>query len=97
MNRISASPMVLRVVALAITVMMMLVIAFTAAHQSEARRGHHHNRGHHNRGHVQDCDQATVNTGGGDFLLPFKHQYPTTGPINVGGQNAICIDQAHRR
>ena len=91
MNRISASPMVLRLVAFAIAAMMMLVIAFSAAQQSDARRGHH-NRGHHNRGHVQDCDQATVNTGG----LPFANQY-FPGPINVGGQNAICIDQGHRR
>ena len=30
-------------------------------------------------GFLQDCDQATVNTG--------------IVPINVGGQNAICISQ----
>jgi hypothetical protein len=44
------------------------------------RRRRNHNR--HNHGHggfVQDCDQATVNTGG--------------VPVNVGGQNAICIRQ----
>jgi hypothetical protein len=40
------------------------------------------NRNRHNNGgggFLQDCDQATVNTG----ILP----------INVGGQNAICIRQ----
>jgi len=44
------------------------------------RRRRNHNR--HNHGHggfVQDCDQATVNTG--------------IVPVNVGGQNAICIRQ----
>ena len=39
------------------------------------RRNRHRNGG----GFVQDCDQATVNTG----LVP----------VNVGGQNAICISQ----
>ena len=39
------------------------------------RRNRHHNAG----GFVQDCDQATVNTG--------------VVPVNVGGQNAICINQ----
>ena len=37
------------------------------------------NRHHHGHGFVQDCDQATVNTG--------------VVPVNVGGQNAICINQ----
>ena len=37
------------------------------------------NRHHHGHGFVQDCDQATVNTG--------------IVPVNVGGQNAICINQ----
>jgi len=37
------------------------------------------NRNHGGDGFVQDCDQATVNTG----ILP----------INVGGQNAICSMQ----
>jgi len=39
------------------------------------RRNRHRNGG----GFVQDCDQATVNTG--------------VVPVNVGGQNAICISQ----
>ena len=39
------------------------------------RRNRHRNGG----GFVQDCDQATVNTG--------------VVPVNVGGQNAICIMQ----
>ena len=34
---------------------------------------------HHGGGFLQDCDSAVVNTG----VLP----------INVGGQNAICIAQ----
>ena len=34
---------------------------------------------HHGGGFHQDCDQATVNTG--------------VVPVNVGGQNAICIAQ----
>ena len=37
------------------------------------------NRGGGGGGFLQDCDQATVNTG--------------IVPINVGGQNAICISQ----
>jgi len=37
------------------------------------------NRGGGGGGFLQDCDQATVNTG--------------IVPINVGGQNAICIAQ----
>jgi hypothetical protein len=37
------------------------------------------NRNHGGGGFVQDCDQATVNTG--------------VAPVNVGGQNAICIRQ----
>ena len=41
------------------------------------RRRRNHNRG--GGGFVQDCDQATVNTG--------------VAPVNVGGQNAICIRQ----
>jgi hypothetical protein len=41
----------------------------------EMRRRNRRRRG----GHLQDCDQATVNTG--------------IVPINVGGQNAICIRQ----
>jgi hypothetical protein len=40
------------------------------------RRRNRHNGG---GGFLQDCDQATVNTG--------------IVPINVGGQNAICIRQ----
>ena len=40
-------------------------------------RNRHHGGG--GGGFLQDCDQATVNTG----VLP----------INVGGQNAICISQ----
>ena len=36
-------------------------------------------RNHGGGGFLQDCDQATVNTG--------------IVPINVGGQNAICISQ----
>jgi len=43
-----------------------------------SRRRRNHNRGH-GGGFLQDCDQASVNTG----ILP----------INVGGQNAICIAQ----
>ena len=39
------------------------------------RRNRHRNGG----GFVQDCDQASVNTG--------------VVPVNVGGQNAICINQ----
>ena len=44
-----------------------------------SRRNRRRNRRHHAGGFLQDCDQATVNTG----ILP----------INVGGQNAICISQ----
>ena len=44
-----------------------------------SRRNRRRNRRHHAGGFLQDCDQATVNTG----ILP----------INVGGQNAICIRQ----
>ena len=40
------------------------------------RRRNRHNGG---GGFLQDCDQASVNTG----ILP----------INVGGQNAICLSQ----
>jgi len=40
-------------------------------------RRRRHNRGH--GGFVQDCDQASVNTG----ILP----------VNLGGQNAICLSQ----
>jgi len=43
-----------------------------------SRRRRNHNRGH-GGGFLQDCDQASVNTG----ILP----------INVGGQNAICSMQ----
>jgi len=44
------------------------------------RRRRNHNRGHGGGGgFLQDCDSAFVNTG----VLP----------INVGGQNAICINQ----
>ena len=42
------------------------------------RRRRNHNRGH-GGGFLQDCDQATVNTG--------------IVPVNVGGQNAICLSQ----
>ena len=41
----------------------------------EMRRRRRRNRG----GFLQDCDQATVNTG----ILP----------VNLGGQNAICLAQ----
>jgi hypothetical protein len=44
-----------------------------------SRRNRRRNRHHGGGGFLQDCDQATVNTG----VLP----------INVGGQNAICIRQ----
>jgi hypothetical protein len=40
------------------------------------RRRRRHNRG---GGFLQDCDQASVNTG----LVP----------VNLGGQNAICLAQ----
>jgi hypothetical protein len=43
-----------------------------------SRRRRNHNRGH-GGGFLQDCDQASVNTG--------------IVPVNVGGQNAICIRQ----
>jgi len=44
------------------------------------RRRRNHNRGGGGGGgFVQDCDSAVVNTG----ILP----------INVGGQNAICLSQ----
>ena len=41
----------------------------------EMRRRRRRNRG----GFLQDCDQASVNTG----ILP----------VNLGGQNAICLAQ----
>ena len=95
MNRISASPMVLRIVAFAIAAMMMLVIAFGSADMSEAKKK---NRGKHR----QDCDAAQVSTGvvnGAGFLFPFKkhhkkpifHQYPKDP---IGNNNAaVCIRQ----
>ena len=43
-----------------------------------SRRRRNHNRGH-GGGFLQDCDQASVNTG----ILP----------VNIGGQNAICLSQ----
>ena len=44
------------------------------------RRRRNHNRGGGGGGgFLQDCDSAVINTG----ILP----------INVGGQNAICLDQ----
>ena len=42
-------------------------------------RRRNRNRHHGGGGFVQDCDQATVNTG---FV-----------PVNLGGQNAICLSQ----
>jgi hypothetical protein len=45
----------------------------------EMRRFSRRNRNRNRPGFVQDCDSAFVNTG----VLP----------INVGGQNAICINQ----
>jgi hypothetical protein len=42
-------------------------------------RRRNRNRHHGGGGFLQDCDQASVNTG----ILP----------INVGGQNAICLVQ----
>jgi hypothetical protein len=42
-------------------------------------RRRNRNRNHGGGGFLQDCDQASVNTG----ILP----------INVGGQNAICLVQ----
>jgi hypothetical protein len=42
-------------------------------------RRRNRNRNHGGGGFLQDCDQASVNTG----ILP----------INVGGQNAICLSQ----
>ena len=44
-----------------------------------SRRNRRRNRRHNGAGFLQDCDSAFVNTG----VLP----------INVGGQNAICINQ----
>ncbi len=86
MNRISTSPMVLRIVAFAIAAMMMLVIAFSAADMSDAKK----KRG--NRGGF-DCDAAQVNVGSG--ALPFHKQYKPDwwkGPI---GNNtaAVCFKQ----
>jgi len=43
------------------------------------RRRNHNRHNHGGGGFTQDCDQATVNTG--------------IVPVNVGGQNAICIAQ----
>jgi hypothetical protein len=43
------------------------------------RRRNHNRHNHGGHGFTQDCDQATVNTG--------------IVPVNVGGQNAICIRQ----
>ena len=44
-----------------------------------SRRNRRRNRRHNRAAFVQDCDQATINTG--------------IVPVNVGGQNAICIRQ----
>ena len=44
-----------------------------------SRRNRRRNRRHNRAAFVQDCDQATVNT--------------SIVPVNVGGQNAICIRQ----
>ena len=44
-----------------------------------SRRNRNRNRHNNASGFLQDCDQATVNTG--------------IVPVNVGGQNAICLSQ----
>jgi len=43
------------------------------------RRNRRRNRHNNGAGFLQDCDQASVNTG---FV-----------PVNLGGQNAICLAQ----
>ena len=91
MNRINTSPMVLRIVAFAIAAMMMLVIAFSAADMSDAKKK--------KRGKRFDCDAANVTTGGLvvgggfglPFKLPFKHQYGGHGPI--AQPNCVSVNQ----